>query len=138
MNEFVLVDTDVASFLFKNSPLAKPFRPLLRGKQLSLAFVSVAELFKWSVKRGWGHAKVAKLETAVCLYVIVPYDRDLAWSWARIVVACENAGTPIATSDAWVAAAALRHDIPLVTNNVKHFEAAESLCGLKLLRPATA
>ncbi|MFI5460493.1 MAG: hypothetical protein ACHRXM_34180 [Isosphaerales bacterium] len=43
-------------------------------------------------------------------------------------------GKPIAPSDAWVAAAALRHDTALATNNLKHFEAAESLCGLKLLR----
>jgi predicted nucleic acid-binding protein len=41
----------------------------------------------------------------------------------------------MAPSDAWVAAAALRHDISLLTNNLKHYEAAKSLCGLKLLRP---
>jgi tRNA(fMet)-specific endonuclease VapC len=67
-------------------------------------------------------------------YVIIPYDRDLAWAWARVVATCEDAGKPIAPSDAWVAAAALRHDVALATNNLKHFEAAESLCGLKLLR----
>jgi predicted nucleic acid-binding protein len=55
----------------------------------------------------------------------------------RIVAASEDAGTPIAPTDAWIAAAALRRDIPLLTNNVKHFEAAESLCGLKLLRAKT-
>jgi predicted nucleic acid-binding protein len=36
--------------------------------------------------------------------------------------------------DTHVAATALRHDMALVTNNLKHFEAAESLCGLKLRR----
>jgi len=46
MNNFVLLGTDVASFLFKNSPRAKPFRPLLKGTRPVLAFVSVAELFK--------------------------------------------------------------------------------------------
>jgi predicted nucleic acid-binding protein len=40
----------------------------------------------------------------------------------------------MAPSDAWVAAAALRHDVPLLTNNLKHFEPAEALCGVKLLR----
>jgi predicted nucleic acid-binding protein len=37
--------------------------------------------------------------------------------------------------DAWVAATALRHNLPLVSNNIKHYEAAEELCGLKLIRP---
>ena len=138
MNETLLLDTDVASFLFKNSPRAKPLRPVLKGKRLALAFVSIAELFKWTVKRGWSPSKVEQLEKSLRRYVIVPYDRDLAWAWARLVAACEATGRPIATSDAWIAATALRHDVPLLTNNLKHFGAAESLCGLKLLRPPSA
>ena len=137
MNDFVLLDTDVASYLFKNSPRAGPFRPLLKGKRPALAFVSVAELFKWTIKRRWGPTKVAQLEASLRRYVVIPYDRDLAWSRARIVAACEDAGRPIAPSDAWVAAASLRYDVPLVTNNLKHIEAAKSLCGLKLLRRAS-
>src|SRR5207244_3854739 len=82
---------------------------------------------------GWSPSKVEQLEKSLRRYVIVPYDRELAWAWARLVAACEGAGRPIATSDAWIAAAALRHDVPLLTNNLKHFGAAESLCGLKLL-----
>jgi tRNA(fMet)-specific endonuclease VapC len=138
MNETLLLDTDVASFLFKNSSHAKPFRTLIKGKRLALAFVSVAELFKWTLKRRWGPRKTEQLETALRRYVIIPYDRDLAWAWARVVATCEDAGKPIAPSDAWVAAAALRHDVALATNNLKHVEAAESLCGLKLLRAQPA
>ncbi len=134
MSPTLLVDIDLASFLFKNSPHAKPFRPLIKGQRLALTFVSVAELFKWTLKRQWGTQKTAKLESALRRYLIIPYDRDLAWAWARVVATCEDGGRPIAPSDAWVAAAALRHDLALLTNNVKHFEAAESLCGLKLIR----
>lgn len=135
MNEALLLDTDVASYLFKNSPRAQAFRPLLEGKQPALAFVSVAELYKWTLKRNWRPQKVQQLENALRRYLVIPYDRDLAWSWARVVATCEDAGRPISPSDAWIAAAALRHAVPLLTNNLKHFEAAESLCGLRLLRP---
>ena len=135
MTDALLVDTDVASYLFKNSPHARPFRSLILGKQPALAFVSVAELFKWSLKRRWGRQRVEQLESALKHYVVLPFDRDLAWAWARAVATCEDAGQPIASSDAWVAATALRHDMPLMTNNLKHFEAVESLCGLKLIRP---
>ncbi len=134
MSDRLLLDTDVASYLFKNSPRAKFFRPLLKGTQPALAFVSVAELFKCTLKRGWGRPKIEQLESALHRYVVIPYDRDLAWAWARIVANCEDAGRPIGPSDAWVAAAAVRHDVPLLTNNLKHYEAAESLCGLRLLR----
>lgn len=135
MSDSLLLDTDVVSYLFKNSPRGRPFQPHLEGKRPALAFVSVAELFKWTLKRHWGPRKIEQLETALRRYVVIPYDRDLAWAWARVVAACEDAGRPVAPSDAWVAAAALRHDVPLLTNNLKHFETAESVCGLKLLRP---
>lgn len=137
MTDSLVLDTDVASYLFRNSPRAKPFRSLLKDKRPALAFVSVAELFKWTLKRGWGPEKVEQLEAALRRYVVIPFDRDLAWAWARIVAACEDAGGPIASSDAWVAAAALRHDVPLLTNNLKHFKAVEALCGLQLLRART-
>jgi tRNA(fMet)-specific endonuclease VapC len=138
MSDSLLLDTDVASYLFKNSPRAKPFRKLLIGQRPALAFVSIAELFKWTIKRCWGLDKVEQLEAALRRYIVIPYDRDLAWAWARVVAACEEAGRPIPSTDAWVAAAAMRHDLRLLTNNVKHYEAAESLCGLKLLRvPST-
>lgn len=138
MSDGLLLDTDVASYLFKNSPRAKPFRPLLDGKQPTLAFVSVAELYKWTLKRSWRPQKVQQLEAALRRYVVIPYDRDLAWCWARVVATCEYAGRPMAPSDAWIAAAALRHKVPLVTNNLRHFEAAESVCGLQLLRVSSA
>lgn len=134
MSDSLVLDTDVASYLFKNSPLANPFHPFLEGKRPALAFVSVAELFKWTLKRHWTPRKVGQLEAALRRYVVIPYDRDLAWAWARVVAACEDAGRPIAPADAWIAATALRHDVPLLSNNLKHYEAAETLCGLQLLR----
>jgi tRNA(fMet)-specific endonuclease VapC len=138
MSDFLVLDTDVASYLFKNSPRAKLFRHLLNGKLPALAFVSVAELFKWTLKRKWGPRKTEQLEVALRRYTVIPYDRDLAWAWARVVAACEDGGRPIAPSDAWVAAAALRHQVPLLTNNLKHYEAAETFCGLQLLRTPLA
>ncbi|MGA7496073.1 MAG: PIN domain-containing protein [Isosphaeraceae bacterium] len=110
------------------------FVPCSRASGRRWRSVSIAELFKWTLKRGWGPEKVEQLEAALRRYVVIPYDRDLAWAWARVVAVCEDAGRPIAPSDAWIAATALRHDVPLLTNNLKHYEAAETLCGLQLLR----
>jgi tRNA(fMet)-specific endonuclease VapC len=100
MSDFLLLDTDVASYLFKNSPRAGPFKPLLKGYRPALAFVSVAELFKWTLKRRWGLQKVEQLEAALRRYVVILYDRELAWAWARVVAACEEAGRPIPPTDA--------------------------------------
>ena len=42
MSDFRLLDTDVASYLFNNSPRARVFEPLLQEKRLALAFVPVS------------------------------------------------------------------------------------------------
>ena len=128
--------TDVASYLFKISPAARPFLPLIRDKHHALSFVSVAQLLKWTIKHRWGAARIDALEQTLQKYVVLPYDQDAASTWARLSAGCEQVGRKMEDSDAWVAACALRHDLSLVTNNVKHFETARSLFGLKLLLPS--
>ena len=135
MNDTLLVDTDVASDLFKRRARADQYKRIIHGKRLALSFMSVAELYKWSVKRKWSQDKMRVLEDAIKLYLVIPYDHELARMWGRITAECEAFGRTIPPSDAWVAATAIRHDLPLLTNNARHFEAAEEHCGLKLLRP---
>jgi hypothetical protein len=77
MSDFFLLETDVASYLLKNSPSVKSFRRHIKGKRPVLAFVSVAELFKWTLKRGWSSHEIRVLEDALPRYVVIPHDRDL-------------------------------------------------------------
>jgi L-ascorbate metabolism protein UlaG (beta-lactamase superfamily) len=37
--------------------------------------------------------------------------------WAEVTVAAQSKGRRIECADAWIAATALRHDVPLVTHN---------------------
>ena len=133
MTEAILLDTDVASFLLKRHARAATFRSLVEGRQLALSFVSVAELYKWAVKREWGRQSIRRLETTLREYVVIAYDNNLAW--ARLMATCESAGRSMPPSDAWIAATAMQYRLPLLTNNVRHFESAEKLCGLRRLRP---
>jgi hypothetical protein len=64
-----VVDTCVVSYLLKNHPLAQQYRPLLEGKSLGLSFMSIAELFRWSIERSWGIKKMQLLETMLKNYV---------------------------------------------------------------------
>jgi predicted nucleic acid-binding protein len=57
-------------------------------------------------------------------YVILEYDEPLAWEWARIM---SIKGRPVAATDAWIAAAAVRHGLTLVTHNRQDFEGIEKL-----------
>ncbi len=128
----MVVDTDVYSFVLKNNQQAQRFAEPLRECQIVLSFQTVAELFKWTVVRNWQPPQITRLEAALNNCIIAPYDRDLAWVWARITGLCQQNGRSISSSDAWVAAVAIRYNIPLLTNNLRHYQPAKEYCGLQL------
>jgi tRNA(fMet)-specific endonuclease VapC len=117
----LLIDTDIASFIFKGSDYADPYVPLLSGHELALSFMSVAELFQWAILRQWRDRRLAQLEQYLSNYLIIPVDRPLCQEWAQIRADRQSVGRVISPQDAWIAATALRHDLPLVTHNTKDF-----------------
>ena len=129
----VLIDTDIASFIFKGSDYADPYLPLLSGQELALSFMTVAELFQWAILRQWGDRRLAQLEQYLTNYVITPVDQPLCREWAQIRAVRQNTGRVISPQDAWIAATALRHDLPLVTHNIKDFR---EISNLRLIFPS--
>ena len=99
MNDTLLVDTDVTSDLFKRRARAGHYKRTIQGKRLALSFMSVAELYKWSVKRKWSQDKMHVLEGAIKRYLVLPFDHELARMWGRITAECEILGRPIPPSD---------------------------------------
>lgn len=73
----LLIDTDIASFIFKGSNYAEPYLPLLIAQELALSFMTVAELFQWAIIRQWGDRRLAKLEQYLANYLIIPVDQPL-------------------------------------------------------------
>lgn len=128
----ILIDTDIASFIFKGSTYADPYLPLLQGHQLALSFMTVAELFQWAIMRQWGDLRLAQLEEYLLNYLVIPTDQPLCRQWAKVRGDRQSIGRPISPQDAWIAATALRHNLPLVTHNIKDFL---NISNLKLLTP---
>ena len=54
-------------------------------------------------------------------------DTETARLWARIKNSCGRKGRPITFADAWIAAAAMQLNIPLVTHNARDYEAIDKL-----------
>ncbi len=128
----ILIDTDIASFILKGSDYADPYQPLLIGQELALSFMSVAELFQWAILRQWGERRLETLEQYLSNYLIIPVDQPLCREWAQIRANRQTLGRPISPQDAWIAATALRHELPLVTHNFKDFL---DIANLRLLIP---
>lgn len=89
----VVVDTDVYSArLLPDSPVALRYEPLLVGRREVLSFQTVAELRYGALLRGWGTARLRRLDTAIASAEIVQTGPDLIRFYAELRVACERDG----------------------------------------------
>ena len=123
----VLLDTDVFSFFFKHDTRRDLYAADIAGRQLCIAFMTVAELQRWAIERNWSEQRREHLGQVLRHYVVIPYDAAMAEAWAQTAVACKRAGREIACGDCWIAAAAIRHNLPLLTHNGRHFRTVPSL-----------
>jgi len=129
----VVVDTCVVSFLHKNHENAQLYQLHLEGNLKVISFMTLAELYRWTVESDWGERRIAELETRLEDYFPYAVNRPLCGVWAAITAEASSNGTPIDVGDAWIAATALLHDFPLITHNRKHFEVVP---GLRLVSEA--
>jgi predicted nucleic acid-binding protein len=123
----VLVDTDVFSYSLKGDTRAALYRPHLQDKLIALSFITVGELLFWANKRNWAPARVADLHMRLRSIVVVPYDMALCETYARLKAKLEITGKKIADNDLWIASCAVRHSIPLISNNRAHFDGIPDL-----------
>ncbi len=131
----VLLDTDVFSYLSKEGDTrADLYRPHVKGKTIALSFVTVGELYVWTVTRKWSAKRIAALEQRLKAAIIVPYDLELCKEYGRVKAALLAAGRVVPANDLWIAICAIRHSIPLVTHNAKDFD---GIPGLRLISEST-
>ncbi len=116
-----VVDTDVVSFLFKRDSRADLYRPHLDDQLPIISFMTVAELEQWTRVRNCGVRRHEELFTYLRRYLVEQSSPDLCRQWAEVMDSARQAGRPILTADAWVAATAISYGVPLVTNNPSDF-----------------
>jgi len=112
----VVVDTDVVSYVFKNHPFGSLYDPDLAGRIALISFMTVAKIERWVLQRQWGEQRVQMLRTFLQRFTVVPSSPDLCRKWAEVMVGAQAIGRRIEGADAWIAANALLHDAPLLTN----------------------
>jgi predicted nucleic acid-binding protein len=111
----------------KGGPLAQLYAPHCEGNLVSISFITVGELYYGAEKARWGKERRLKLETTMKNFVVIPYDHRIAKLFGLIVADRERLGRPISWADAWIAACAVCHEVPLVTHNAKDFELLPNL-----------
>jgi tRNA(fMet)-specific endonuclease VapC len=96
---------------------AEFYAPHVEDKLLAISFIAVGEMYFGAEKANWGDAKRRQLETTLRNFVVIPYDYKIAQCYGRLVAERQRIGSPIAPNDAWIAACAVRHLVPLITHN---------------------
>lgn len=123
----VVVDTDVVSFLFKRDTRADLYKPHLVGHRPVLSFMTVAELELWALIRNWGGTNKARMRQHLRNFITYPFDRALCTKWAEVTASARLNGHPVGCADAWIAATAMLHEIPLITHNRNDFAGVSGL-----------
>jgi predicted nucleic acid-binding protein len=122
-----VVDTDVVSMLFKGDTRAMAYRSHLSNKLLGISFMTLAELERWALERGWGASRKLDLAHHLRHYTVLPVNRELCFKWAEVSLGAKRKGRPIQTADAWIAASALHYQVPLITNNRRDYSVVDGL-----------
>lgn len=119
----VVVDTMVISWLFADQPLplAERYRQLIGDRPVLLVFQTVMELRYGALRAGWGDLRRRRLERDIAQLTVVQADDELARVCAELRRRCQQVGHALADKvhdgDRWVAAAAIRLDVPLVSHD---------------------
>lgn len=124
----LVVDTDVASFVFKWHPEFAPlYIDMIRGSELVVSFMTVAEMRQGALGANWGPRRCEVLEAYLADFSVLHSDTLLCSTWAAVRNQSARKGRQISSADAWIAATALVLSAPLVTNNPKDYRHLDNL-----------
>ena len=117
-----VIDTDVFSAdLVPGSRLAERYASVITGQPAFSSFQTAAELRFGAIRRGWGQARMLRMEAKIDRVEVVHSGPELVAVYAQLRAGCEAAGHALAqkahTADRWIAATAIRLGIPLVSND---------------------
>ncbi len=117
-----LADTSVFIARETDRPLAVADLP----DELAVSVVTVGELRAGVLVAEDVATRDRRLSTLAAVLSLepLPIDGEVAAAWARLRVDLREAGRRMPVNDSWIAATALAHDVPLVTQDRDHVEVA--------------
>jgi predicted nucleic acid-binding protein len=81
----LVVDTDVASFVFKWHPEFAPrYVDIVRGAELVISFMTLAEMRQGALDANWGPRKRDMLEAYLADFAVLHSDSLLCSTWAAL------------------------------------------------------
>jgi predicted nucleic acid-binding protein len=126
-----LLDTSV----FIASETGRALKEQLLPQELAVSAVTIAELHVGVLAASDLDTRARRLATleAVSDVEMLAVDDAVAASWALLRVHLAASGRRLNVNDLWIAATALAHDIPVVTQD-EDFGPVEGVAGLRVVR----
>jgi tRNA(fMet)-specific endonuclease VapC len=113
----------VFSYLTRNGDTrGDAYRPHVRGKTVSISFITVGEIYFGAEKRKWRSETLSSFLERLKAVVVVPSDHEVCKECGTLKPSLRKEGLVVADNDLWIAACALRPSVRLLSNNRKHFE----------------
>jgi toxin FitB len=116
----IILDTDVVS-LYRMGRLPPGFARQVATNDISIAFATAGELWRWALARRWGGARRAALDLWLGGMRVVPAGLVTAKVWGEITTGAQRRGRPRPLNDTWIAACCIEGGLPLLTLNRRDF-----------------
>lgn len=117
----IVLDTDVFSADLTGTALITLYEPIIVGRPAFVSFQTVAEVRYGALRRGWGDARLRKLDAKIAAVEVVHSGEELVATYARLRADCVEVGHALGQrehdADRWIAATAARLGVPLVSND---------------------
>jgi len=95
--------------------------------QVAVSVITVGELRAGVLSAGDGATRVRRLDTftQALSFDPLPIDQSVAESWAHLRILLREAGLRMQVNASWIAATALAHGLPVVTQDADYVSLAE-------------
>jgi tRNA(fMet)-specific endonuclease VapC len=118
------LDTSAAVACIRGEPSAAEW--VSRGGALYLPVICVGELRYGALHSARPTENLARLGPFIDLCAVLTVTVPVAERYAQVRQALAQKGTPIPEADLWIAAIALEHELPLLSNDA-HFDQVAGL-----------
>lgn len=118
MNVGAIVDTSVFIAVEADRPLRRDAIP----DTVSVSVVTIGELRAGVLRARSAEERDARLSTLLAARELapIPVDEDVAHAWAKLRVDLADAGRRMPANDAWIAATAVTHGVPIITQDADY------------------
>ena len=126
-----ILDTSVFIADESGRPLAERLLP----DEAAISVVTLAELQAGVLAASDSATRATRLATlgVVADVALLPIDERVALAWARLWVQLAESGQRVNVNDSWIAATALAHNVPVVTQD-DAFDVLTEVSGVAVVR----